>query len=106
MADSFKKLAQAQVAVTSTTRYTAPGGGKGVIVKSIRVVNLDASSRWVKLWHDGTADANVILPQITIPAGGILEWEGTICMEPSDTLSDIGEVASQLTITIYGDELS
>lgn len=105
MADAFKKLYQGQPGTSATTLYTVPAS-TAVIIKHIRVTNPTASDRTVKLWHDGTADANVILPAATVLAGGWAEFDGTILMEAADTLSGQASAATALTVTVYGDEVT
>lgn len=107
MAETFKKLAQAQAGTSAATLYTSPASaGNSTIIKSIRIVNTDTSARWVKLYQAGTADSNLILPQTTIPAGGWAEFNGSLVMSNNETLSSQGEVASKLTITVSGVEIT
>jgi hypothetical protein len=49
---------------------------------------------------------NVILPQVTIAAGGWAEFDGVLCLPASQTLSVIGEVASKLSVTVEGAEIT
>jgi hypothetical protein len=107
MAETFKKLAQAQAGTSAATLYTSPAtAGNSTIIKSIRIVNTDTSARWVKLYQAGTADSNLILPQTTIPAGGWAEFNGSIVMSNNETLSSQAEVASKVTITVSGVEIT
>jgi hypothetical protein len=105
MTERFKKLAQVQIPDSATTLYTVPTG-MDTIVKHIRIVNPTGVAATVKLWHDGTADVNVILPTVSIDAGGWAEFDGAIEMEPGDTMSGIGGTNLALTITIYGMEIN
>ena len=105
MPETYKKLYQGQLGSSAGTLYTVPSSTQ-TIVKSIRVVNTDSSARTAKLWHDGTADANVILPACSISAGGWGEFDGVITLEAADTLSGQASVASKVTVTIYGLEIS
>lgn len=105
MAETYKKLAQAQAGSSAGTLYTTPAATQ-TIIKHVRIVNTDTIGRWVKLWQAGTTDANMILPQTTISAGGWAEFDGTICMAAAETLSAQGEVASKLTITVEGVEIT
>ena len=105
MAETYKKLAQGQLPSSAGTIYTVPSG-TSTIIKHIRLVNTDSSARTARLYHDGTNDATTILPAASIEAGGWAEFEGTIVMEAADTLAGLGSVASQVTYTIYGLELS
>lgn len=105
MPENYKKIYQGQLSNTAGTLYTVPSATQ-TIVKAIRIVNTDASARTAKLWHDGTGDANVILPTCEIKAGGWGEFDGVITLEAADTLSGEASVASKLTVTIYGLEIS
>lgn len=107
MTDAFKKIAQTQVAgsPSTSTLYTVPAGTQTVI-RHIRVVNTAVNDRTLKLWHDGTADSNVILPPTTVKAGGWAEFDGTITMETGDTLIGQASSGSSLTLTAYGLEVS
>lgn len=105
MADAFKKLYQGQPGTSAATLYTVPAA-TSTIVKHIRVANPTATDRTIKLWHDGTADAQVILPAVTVQAGGWAEFDGVILMEAADTLSGQASAATALTVTIYGDEVT
>ncbi len=107
MADAFKKLAQAELAqaASTTTLYTVPAATEAII-KHIRAVNTTAGAVTVKLWHDGTADVNLILPEVEIEAGAWGEFDGAILMETGDTLVGQSDTATAVTVTVYGDEVS
>lgn len=107
MTDSFKKVAQAQIAgsPSTTTLYSVPASTQ-TVVRHIRVVNTGIVDRTLKLWHDGTADSNVILPPATIKAGGWAEFDGTITMETGDTLVGQASAGATLTLTAYGLEVT
>ena len=63
MAEAYKKLGQGTLtgAGTQDTLYTVPAA-TSAIVKHIRIVNYGATTVNVKLWHDGTTDTYLILP--------------------------------------------
>lgn len=107
MTDTFKKLAQAQPAgsPSTTTLYTVPSATQ-TVVRHIRIVNMDTADRTIKLWHDGTADSNVILPATTVKSGGWSEFDGTITMEANDTLIAQASAGSAITVTVYGLEVT
>lgn len=105
MAQSYKQLAQTQVSSSAATVYTSPSGTQAII-KHIRIVNTDTVPRWIKLWNKGTADANLILPQTSIAAGGWAEFDGTITMAAADTIAAQAEVSSKITLTIHGAEVT
>jgi hypothetical protein len=105
MAEAFKKLYQGQVPSSATTLYTVPGSTQAII-KHIRVVNPTGTARTIRLWHDGTADSNAILPPVSIGAGEWAEFDGAILAEAADTISGQAAAASAITVTIYGLEIT
>lgn len=107
MTDTYKKLGQAELAQAAgtTTLYTVPGATEA-IVKHITVVNSTGGAVTVKLWHDGSADVNLILPETTLDANGHGQWDGTMTMEAGDTLVGQSDTASAVTVTVYGDEVT
>lgn len=106
MTDTYKKLYQGQPSSTATTLYTVPSG-KSAIIKHIAIVNTaTGSNHTIKMWHDGTANTNLILPVVTLVSGGFATFDGTLLMEASDTLSAQADAATSLTVTVYGDEVA
>ena len=111
MAETYKKLGQDLIDNTNaTTIYTCPGS-TSTIVKHMRLTNVDTSnSCHVKLYHldsGGTAgDANQILPQTTIQAGGWAEFEGTIILEAADFIQIQCQNAIDINLVVYGMELT
>jgi len=104
--DAYKLLYQAQLGSSVATLATV-GTGKGWIIKSIQVVNNDSSARTFALYRQGTAASNIITPpNISVPAGGMAEWDGTMALNDAETIRGGASVASQLTITISGDEVT
>lgn len=67
--DEFKVLAQGQLPSSIGTIYTVPASTMA-IVKSIHLSNPTGSAVTAKLAVNGTANSNVILPAISIVAGG------------------------------------
>ena len=113
MPNAYKLLGNQQVAAasTDTTVYTVPASTQ-TIIKHIRVVNNDTvDPNWFKLWHDTdgggvSSDPEVIVPQANIPAGGWAEFEGTLIFEENDNLVIQVESANEVTIFVYGLEIS
>lgn len=104
--DAYKTLYQGQLASSVATLYTV-GGGLAHIIKNIKVVNNDSSARTFSLLVGGTAATNRIGPAaMSIPAGGMAEWDGTMCLAATETLRGFGSAATQLTITVSGDEVT
>ena len=106
--DNFKLLHQSQITTSAAALYGAVPADHETIIKYITVVNNDTSARWFTLFHStGTTytEATTIIPEVDIPAGGWAEFSGTITMDATDILAGQGEQASELTISIYGDEI-
>ncbi len=89
------------------TLATVPGG-KSWIVKNITMVNTDSSDRTVGLYHNGTTNVTSITPTaVTIVAGGMYAFGGdSMAFAAGDTISGGASVASKITITITGDEIT
>tara|TARA_R100001086_G_C11790215_1_gene245978 strand:- start:37 stop:372 length:336 start_codon:yes stop_codon:yes gene_type:complete len=105
--DNFKQLHQSQLSTTAGALYTVPANHE-TIIKNITVVNNDTEALWFTLFHTtGTtySEATTIIPEATIVAGGWAEWEGSMTLDASDVLGGDGEQASELTITVWGDEI-
>lgn len=68
--ETYKALAQLQLAIAAATIYTAPASTVA-FVRSILVVNTDAAAtNTFQLFRGGLAAANAITPNIMLPAGG------------------------------------
>lgn len=106
MADAYKLLYQGQLAATVGTLYTVPAA-TSAIVRHISVVNNDTVSRTFVLYRQGTAAANIITPpaMVVLP-GGMQEWDGAMALAATETIRGTGSVATMLTVTIDGDEIT
>jgi len=105
--DNFKLIHQSQISTTAGALYTVPANHE-TIIKSMTVVNNDTEALWFTLFHTtGTTytEATTIIPEATLPAGGWAEWSGTITMDASDILGGDAEQGSEITITVWGDEI-
>jgi len=105
--DNFKQIFQGQISTTAGALYTVPANHE-TIIKHMTVVNNDTEALWFTLFHTtGTtySEATTIIPEATLPAGGWAEFDGTITMDASDILGGDAEQASEITITVYGDEI-
>ena len=106
MADTYKLLYQGQLPSSVATLATV-GTGKMWIIKHITVVNNDSAARTFALYRQGTAATNIITPPaMTIPAGGMAEWDGTMSLNDAETIRGVGSVATMLSVCIDGDEVS
>lgn len=73
--ETYKTLAQGQLASSAGTLYTAPSSTQ-TFVKSIHLANATSSDvTGVKLFIGGTAAANQITGSLTIPANGWATYE-------------------------------
>jgi hypothetical protein len=107
MAEVYKKLYQGQPGTSAAIVYTAPStAGSSVIIKHIRAVNSTETAASIGLFHDGTAAGNRILPNVPLGPGETLIDDSLYTLEPSDTLAAIASVATTITLTIYGIEVS
>ena len=105
--DNFKLLHQSQITTTAAALYTVPADHE-TIVKYITVVNNDTEALWFTLFHTtGTTytEATTIIPEATLPIGGWAEFNGTITMDAADIIGGDAEQGSEITISIYGDEI-
>lgn len=107
MANTYKVLLQTQLPNAVATLATV-GAAKMWIIKLITVVNNDGSIRTYALYVNGTTAAHIITPgAVSLPAsGGASGDDDTRTLNAGDTLAGVASVASQLTITVYGDEVS
>ena len=105
MADTYKKLAQGQAATTVAVVYTVPASTTAM-VKQIHIANTSGATVTIKLWQSGTADANIILPAVTLDGGEFGQFDGNLLMETADTLQAESDTATAVTITVYGLEMT
>lgn len=105
MAEAYKKLVQTQPGVAAATVYTVPAL-TNTVIKHIRAVNMGAAAATIGLYDGGTAVTNRILPDVPLGPGEWLEWDGLLTMPTTATLAAIASVASSITLTIYGLELT
>ena len=111
MGEVYKRLAQGRLDVSggTTKLYDVPSSTEA-IVKTINISNNTASAREVTLHHTSNgasiADANLILPGVSIEAGGFAEYEGTICMAATTEIHGFAAVADVISYTIWGLEIS
>ena len=104
--NAYKLLYQGQLGNSVSTLATV-GTGLAWIIKHIAVVNNDSTARTFGLYRQGAVAANVITPpNMSVPAGGMAEWDGTMALAAAETFRGGASVATQLTITISGDEVT
>lgn len=103
--EEYEQLAQELIANSADEIIAAVPVGSRLIIKHMTIVNPSGGACWVKLWTAGTSDVNLILPQVSIEAGGWGEFDGTITLHAGVTLSAQAQTNDVLTITIHGVEL-
>jgi hypothetical protein len=100
-----KRIYKGQPTAAGGVLYTAPADGNGVMIKAVRAVNTDATSRWLRLGTGGTADTDLLLPQWAIDPSGYIEDDGLIILEPGQTLQGRAQVDAKVTVHIFGLEM-
>ena len=114
MAETFKHLAQGKVVYTGNaaaqTLHTSPAGTT-TIVGHIRIVNNHSAALTFTLTHGGLASAGnefIILPALSIEAGGWAEFTGSIIMDADDVLYGLcnGSSSTVMSYNIYGLEVT
>lgn len=107
MADAWKVLGQGQLGNSVATIATV-GALKTWIIKLVTMVNTDSSTRTFGLYVGGTAAANAVVPTaVSLPAGASWEWNPSgLTLEAGQTIAGGASVATKLTYTIFGDEVS
>jgi hypothetical protein len=114
MADTFKHLAQGKVVHTGNAAaqelYEVPSGTT-TIVGHMRIVNNHSGALTFTLSQNGIASADnayIILPALTIEAGGWAEFTGSIIMDTGDKLYGLcsGSASTLISYNIYGLEVT
>jgi hypothetical protein len=102
MSDILSRIVGPVAVASGTSTLFTGTAAHTYSIKSIRIVNTDASNaKTITLGIGGVAAGNQILPAITIDAGGWAEWDGLISMSGTETLQ-ANASATGLTITVSG----
>jgi len=111
MAEAFKKLAQGRLPASGGTLklYDVPSSTEAII-KTINISNNTGTAREVTLYSPNNgataSDADLILPGVSIVAGGFAEWDGTMCMAALTEIHGFAAAADVISYTIWGIEIS
>jgi hypothetical protein len=106
MADAYKTLYQGQLPSTVGTLVTV-GTGKAWIVKHMSFVNTTAGAITFQLFKNGSTGAYAITPAgMTIPANGMVEWDGTMAFAQAEYIAGVAGSATSVSVVIEGDEVS
>ena len=106
--DNFKILAQVQPGTGNTTIYGAVPADHETIIKGINIVNNSASAVTIALYiatSDAVAEANIILPAVSMAAGSFAVFEGSLTMDAGAYLNGIAGTGTEITVTVLGDEI-
>ena len=106
--DNFKILAQVQPGTSATDIIGGVASDRQIIIKSLNLVNNHDSAVTITLFiatSDANAEANCILPSVSMAAGSFATYDGTITMDTGDYLKGTAGTAAQITVTVYGDVL-
>ena len=83
------KLGQGAVGITPASLYTVPLLTRA-IVKDIDVVNTTAVDKLIRIYlvpdGDSAGTANALIYDLTIPANGNLQWNGTQVLNEGDSV--------------------
>lgn len=101
MTDTLSRIVgPANIASGTSTIFTGTSGHTYTI-KTIVIVNDSTGSISIKLGIGGVADANLVLPNVTLGAGEQANFDGLLVMTGTETLQATTS-ASGLTITVAG----
>lgn len=104
MAFTIKALANGQLAATKGTLYTTPALTQ-TIVKSITLVNTDASARTVNLYVNATGTSRRIIPKdLSLGAGESYVVNDVITLEAADLIEGDASAALVVDYVISGTE--
>lgn len=104
MALSIKTLGNGQLAAAKGTLYTVPGATQA-IVRSIVLVNTDASARTVNLYVNATGTSRRIIPKdMSMAAGASFVVDEIITLEAADLLEGDASAATVVDYLISGIE--
>lgn len=105
MADNYGVKAQGQLAAAAAAIYTVPGANQA-IVRSITLVNTDASPRTVSLFVNGSGAANKILSNRTLAADETVTINTVYALATGQSIQGVADVGAKVTYTISGLEIS
>lgn len=101
MADTLKRIiGPANIASGTSTLFTGVAAHVYTI-KHMTILNPTSAAITVKLGIGGVADANLILPTVTIDAGGLAEFDGLEILTGTETLQ-ANASATGMTFSAHG----
>jgi hypothetical protein len=80
------KFGQVAIGITNTTIYTVPLL-TAAYLKDIDIPNTTAAAISVTVYiGNSTTQANILIPNVTIPANSIFQWTGTQILNAGDVI--------------------
>lgn len=105
MARTAKRLAGPLLVTNAVvTRYTVPALTK-TIIRHIHISNPGASIT-LDMSIGADAAATRIFDDFPVPATNVYDWYGYVVMDAAEILQTLASVTNQITITIFGDEIT
>lgn len=105
MADTYKALAQGQLANTSTAIYTVPGSTK-CVEPSLWLYNTNATTQTVKVhFYDGTTSRQAAQLELLAGAYAQISFDKTV-FEAADEIRAETTTATQVNYWLSGVEIS
>lgn len=95
----------AQPGTSTGVLYTVPGATTAV-VKQILVANTTAGAATITIGINGTADADVILSEVSIAANETYTLDTSIPLAAAETIDGLQGTSGALTVTIVGYEIT
>lgn len=106
MAVNVKALGDGQLAAAKGTLYTVPGATQAIL-RSITLVNTDASARACNLYVNRTGASRRIIPKdVSLGAGERYELLTVITLEAGDLIEGDASAATVVDYVLSGVEVS
>jgi hypothetical protein len=97
------KLGQVAIGTANTLVYTVPAATR-TFLKDIDIANTMSIPISVTVYAGaGQASANVLIPNVPIPANSIFQWTGSQILNTTDTINAVAS-ATGCTISASGGE--
>jgi hypothetical protein len=106
MPEVMKVLAQGQLGTTTAPMYTVPPANTGVVLHGEWLNTSDTQAVNIDLYVNGSGNANQIKRGVSLAPGESLEFEGKMMLAAGNTFQGKASVATTVTYTIFGAEIS
>jgi hypothetical protein len=99
--DNYKMFTQLYIPTAAGVLYTN-SPFRVIIVKRMSVVNNTAATITFQLFQNGTSNDKAITPVVTLGANSMAEYEGTVVLNPGDTVQGSCSTGSAVAFAMYG----